>query len=123
MKTKRNQTKSINHLSGSWTAAEITISYKHKEEMKHAITGTEDAFQLIKQLWDKERIGIQEQFMTFFFNRAHKLIGYKVISTGTMNNCIVDVRLLVSLALHGLADAIIIAHNHPSENLQPSYTG
>jgi DNA repair protein RadC len=120
MHAKRRQNNSIEHLSGTWTVAELLITYKHKAEMTHSITGTEDAYELIKQLWDKERLGIQEQFMAFFFNRAHKLIGYKVISTGTMNNCIVDIRLLISLALHCLADAVIVAHNHPSGNLKPS---
>jgi DNA repair protein RadC len=75
---------------------------------------------LIRSLWNKERLCIQEEFLAFFFNRSNQLLGYKVISTGTMRNCLIDVKLLVSLTPVSLSEQVIIAHNHPSENLKPS---
>jgi len=32
----------------------------------------------------------------------------------------IDIRLIASLALHSLADYVIVAHNHPSGGLDPS---
>jgi DNA repair protein RadC len=58
--------------------------------------------------------------MAFFLNTASQLIGYRLINTGTMDNCLIDIRLLVSIALHCMASNVIIAHNHPSGNLQIS---
>jgi DNA repair protein RadC len=37
-----------------------------------------------------------------------------------MQFCFVDIKLLVSLALHSMACGVFIAHNHPSGNLLPS---
>lgn len=53
-------------------------------------------------------------------NTSKKTIGWKLLSTGTMANCIVDIKLLVSLALHCMATHVVIAHNHPSGNLKTS---
>jgi len=110
----------IDHLKGEWTVAELSVTYKPTTAQSPQITSTEEAHQLIRSLWNEESINLQEQFMAFFFNRANRLIGYRVISTGTMNACVVDVKLLVSLALHCLCEQVIIAHNHPSGNLKPS---
>ena len=48
------------------------------------------------------------------------MIGWRVISTGNMTTCIVDIKLLVSLALHCMATHVVIVHNHPSGNLKTS---
>ena len=37
-----------------------------------------------------------------------------------MTKCIVDIKLLVSLALHCMATHVMIVHNHPSGNLKAS---
>ncbi len=58
--------------------------------------------------------------MAFYLNRNHKLIGYRLITSGNMNSCTVDIKLLVSLALHSMASCVIIAHNHPSGSVKPS---
>ena len=119
--TKKNsRKKELKKVLGAWTIAEIQISYKPLTTNISRVTGVEDVHQLIRQLWDLEKICLQEQFVAYFFNVSNKIIGHKIISTGSMKQCVVDVRLLVSLALHCLADHVIIAHNHPSGNLKPS---
>lgn len=112
--------RSIDHLKGDWTVAELSVIYKPTTLKSPQITSTEGAHQLIRSLWNEETISLQEQFMALFFNRANRLIGFRVISTGTMDACVVDVKLLGSLALHCLCEQVIIAHNHPSGNLKPS---
>jgi DNA repair protein RadC len=42
----------------------------------------------------------QEQFVVVFLNNRQQVIGWRVLNTGSMETCIVDIRLLVSLALH-----------------------
>ena len=44
----------------------------------------------------------------------------KMISKGGIHGTVADLRLIFSVALTSLASAIIVAHNHPSGNLQPS---
>ena len=58
--------------------------------------------------------------MAFFFNRKGRTIGYRLICIGNMTSTHADIRLIVSLALHSLAAGVIIAHNHPSGDLEPS---
>ena len=42
------------------------------------------------------------------------------ISQGGVNNTLADIRLILKAAIDALASGIILCHNHPSGNLQPS---
>ena len=110
----------LKELQGDWTAAEISISFKSEILNNKLIATAEDAYTLIKSFWNKELINIQEQFMAFYFNRSNKLIRWTLINSGTQQVALVDVKLLVCLALQCMASFVIVAHNHPSGNLQPS---
>lgn len=112
--------KELKNLKGDWTLAELSISYKTKPNYLPIITSCDSVCKFLNEIWDKELINMQEQFMAVFLNRANRVIGYRLISTGSMNRCIVDIRLLVALALHSLSEAVVIAHNHPSGSLKPS---
>ena len=117
---RANKKNNLNHLEGSWTVAEIEIIYKPIITDHTVISSSSQAYELIKTLWDKEKINLQEQFAALFFNHSKKIIGWKVLSTGNMTKCIVDIKLLVSLALHCMCTHVMIVHNHPSGNLKAS---
>ena len=104
----------------NWTVAEIQIMYRPLMIDQPKILTSNDAYLLIRQLWDIENMFLQEQFAALFFNQAKKMIGWKVLSTGTMKKCIVDIKLLASLALNCMCTDVVITHNHPSGNLNPS---
>src|ERR1700680_1786930 len=106
----RNKSYYKNQLKGSWTVAEIEISYKPIIANHTVISSSFQAYELIKQLWDIEKINLQEQFAALFFNQSKKIIGWKVLSTGNMTKCIVDIKLLVSLALHCMCTHAMIIH-------------
>ena len=110
----------LQQLKGNWTVAEIEISYKPIITVQTVITSSYQAYELIKQLWNKDKISLQEQFAALFMNTSKKTIGWKVISTGNMTKCIVDIKLIVSLALHCMCTHVMIVHNHPSGNLKTS---
>ena len=115
-----NKRANLNQLKGPWTVAEIEISYKPIITNHTVISSSFQAYELIKQLWDNEKINLQEQFAALFFNQSKKIIGWKVLSTGNMTKCIVDIKLVVSLALHCMCTHVMIVHNHPSGNLKTS---
>lgn len=107
-------------IAGEWDLSKISITYDSTTVSEIVIRYSEDVNQLIQNLWNKELINLQEQMMAFYFNRRHKLISYRIISTGTMDKCLVDIKLICSLALQTMACVVIVAHNHPSGNLKPS---
>jgi DNA repair protein RadC len=84
IRNKHSKEENIKQLKGSWTVAEIEISYKPIITDHTAISSSFQAYELIKQLWDKEKINLQEQFAVLFFNQSKKIIGWKILSTGNM---------------------------------------
>jgi DNA repair protein RadC len=54
-------------------------------------------------------------------NRANQIIGVQRISEGSLTGTVVDVKIVLKGAIGILATSIILAHNHPSGNLNPSH--
>ena len=67
-----------------------------------------------------EDIGIFESFFTLLLSRSNTTIGYSKISQGGIAGTVVDVKLIAKYAIDALASSVILCHNHPSGNLQPS---
>lgn len=61
-----------------------------------------------------------EQFWVVFLNQNNRVITKMGLTSGGINQSVVDIRVLFKHALDHLATGVIIAHNHPSGNLQPS---
>ena len=61
-----------------------------------------------------------EVFAVVYLNRANKIIHFEIISRGGITGTIADPRLILRIALEQGATSIILCHNHPSGNLQPS---
>ena len=62
----------------------------------------------------------QENFLILCLNTKNKLIHSEVIFKGGLNACLVCPKTLFRTALKHNPDKIIIAHNHPSNDLKPS---
>jgi DNA repair protein RadC len=61
-----------------------------------------------------------EEFWVLFLNNSNKVISKSQLSKGGISGTIVDVRIVFKLALENGATGLILCHNHPSGNLQPS---
>ena len=101
---------------------ELSVGYKYTSSLENRpkITNNKEAFEVLSAIFDKNRIGLQEQFIVVLLNNANIVIGTLNVFSGGLNSTIVDVRIIVATALNIMATGIIIAHNHPSGNLQPS---
>ncbi len=62
----------------------------------------------------------QEHFLCVTLNGAHEILSIRTISVGTLNRCIIHPREVYAEALMERCAAIILAHNHPSGNTEPS---
>jgi len=61
-----------------------------------------------------------EVFAVVFLNRANKVNHFEIISKGGITGTVADPRIILKKALEEEATSIILCHNHPSGNLQPS---
>lgn len=62
----------------------------------------------------------QEHFILLSLNSKGKVIGYKVISSGTENSTLVNPSMVYRAALVLGGTSIVCAHNHPSGDPRPS---
>lgn len=61
-----------------------------------------------------------EEFWILLLNRANKVVAREQISLGGVAGTVVDAKVVFRKAIEGMASSIILVHNHPSGNLQPS---
>lgn len=101
---------------------EVELVYKTK--VKHSdriqVKGSEQLHTLLRELYREDSIDLQEVFIVLFLNRAAKVIGYWEASKGSRTGTVIDPALLMKAAIDCGACYIVLTHNHPSGNLQPS---
>ncbi len=61
-----------------------------------------------------------EEFWVIFLNRANQVIKKDRISIGGITGTVADVRMIFKMAIENLSCGIILVHNHPSGNTDPS---
>lgn len=62
----------------------------------------------------------RERFAVLFLNAQHRALAFDMMFTGTLTQTSVYTREIVLAALGYGAAAVVLAHNHPSGNVQPS---
>ena len=75
-----------------------------------------DAYEVLKRYARSK----QEQFIVITLNGAHETISVYLVSLGLLNRTIVHPREVFNRAIKDSSAAIIVAHNHPSGQLEPS---
>ncbi|NQV52274.1 MAG: DNA repair protein RadC [Flavobacteriales bacterium] len=100
--------------------AALELGRRRKEkstEPRPRITSSADAFDLLYPvLTDLDH----EEFYIVLLDRANHVIDTVRISQGGVAGTVADAKLIFRSALERLASGIILAHNHPSGNLNPS---
>jgi|SRR5579859_2539871 len=107
-----------------YEVAEIQLLYtsKVKSSMRPKITNSRAAFEIFLDNWHKAKIEFVEQFKVMLLNRANKVLGLVEISSGSSTGTIADPKLIFVAAIKANACGVIVAHNHPSDNLKPSHS-
>jgi DNA repair protein RadC len=100
--------------------SEIKVSYSNKSKELQIITDSKSSYTILLACWNKHTIELQEEFKVLLLNRRNAVLGIYSLSKGGVSGTIVDVKLVFSVALKCNASHIIIAHNHPSNNLKAS---
>lgn len=113
-------------LNGIGTARAVTIAAALELGRRRKMTEIPDVIQ-IKCSKDVAEIFqpflsdlLHEEFWILFLNRSNKVIDKMKLSQGGVSGTVTDVRLVMKKAIEYLASGIIVCHNHPSGNLNPS---
>lgn len=61
-----------------------------------------------------------EEFWVLLLNRSNRVVNKIKISQGGISGTVIDVRLILKKAIENETSSIILCHNHPSGNLEPS---
>jgi DNA repair protein RadC len=100
-------------------AKKFDLKATDSEFTKVKITGSETAEKYIRQFYGDD-LEIFESFFILLLNRANETIGYAKISQGGIVGTIVDKKIILKYVVESLASGVILAHNHPSGNINPS---
>jgi DNA repair protein RadC len=104
-----------NHLK--YIVPEIRLALIREPGVKAlALRGAEDLDQFIEPLKHYS----EEHFVSFHLNAKLEVIGYQIVSRGTLSASLVHPREVFKAALLANSYALIVAHNHPAGSLNPS---
>jgi DNA repair protein RadC len=76
-----------------------------------------DVFENYQSLFKDQ---VRERFIVFWLNSANKVVGFEIISEGILNSSLTHPREVFRGAIVATAASVLLAHNHPSENIEPS---
>lgn len=102
--------------------SEVQLGYKSKlpASQRPVIKSSRDAFDLLVQNWDSNTLEYVEEFKILLLNRGNAVLGIVPISKGGVSGTVTDVRVILQAAVLSNASGLIVCHNHPSGNLNPS---
>jgi DNA repair protein RadC len=96
--------------------AELT-KRKYRGKQPRVIRGPDD---VVATLGSKFRSEDREHFLVLLLNARHEVIGKETVSVGSLNASIVHPREVFKPAVLHSAASIVLAHNHPSGDPEPS---
>ena len=103
-----------------YTVGEVELSYKPQFKSLHQVSCSEDAYKYLLPTYKEGTICYKEYFKVLSLNQSNQVLGYTLISEGGITETCADVRVILQAALLTNSVALILAHNHPSGNMNPS---
>lgn len=88
-----------------------------KKKKLKSLYSPEDVYRLLKSKIGHHK---KEYFVMLSFDTRNNVIGIDTISIGTLNASLVHPREMFEIAIRRHAASVIIAHNHPSGDPDPS---
>ena len=96
---------------------EVSVQYSQKKTRLVYVTEIQIAADLFRELL---LTNVKECFVTLFLDIKMKVIGWNLVSIGSSNETLVQPVQIFQPAMLAGAEYIIISHNHPSGDCQPS---
>ena len=104
-----------NHLK--YIVPEIRLALIKEPGVKpQSLTGPQDLEKFVEPL----KHYAEEHFVSFHLDAKNQVIGYQIVSRGTLTSSLVHPREVFKAALLANSHSIIVAHNHPAGSLKAS---
>ena len=98
------------------------INLVREKSIKYQATAStaEQAAEIIRKTITECGQSDREQLMVLMLDVKNRIIGTNIVSVGSVSSSIVCLRELFKPVILANSVALIVAHNHPSGDLQPS---
>ena len=100
--------------------AAFTLASKIAEELQRESPVLDNPEAIAQLLREQNRLKVVETFQVLLLNTRRRLIRVEEISQGTLDTILVHPREVFRGAIIAAASAIVMMHNHPSGESQPS---
>jgi len=110
----------IGHAKAIVILASLELGRRRNESdviVRKKIKTSRDAFEIFKSTMGDRPY---EEFWIILLNKANRILRKSSISEGGISGTVVDPKKIFKIALDHHATSIILGHNHPSGNVQPS---
>ena len=97
-------------------AAALELGRRKYSHLRAVIHSPEDLIPFVRNY----AVSTKEHFLAVTLTGGHEIIQIHVISVGTLDKTLIHPRDIFSVAIKENAAAIIVCHNHPSGNCNPS---
>jgi len=106
-----------NTICMKYVLREVELKYKHFKRIKsNTIKSSKEVFDWFRKLRDEAR----EKMLIVYFDSKNTVIAFNAHSQGTVNQCSVYPREIVRVGIMLNASCVILIHNHPSGEIEPS---
>lgn len=98
----------------------VSLVYEGSLHDRPIINNTDDAKRLFKNYWKLHPANDQEQFVVACLDTKHRVQCVVKVTVGTLDASLVHPREVFKPAFIEGSSAILLSHNHPSGNPEPS---
>jgi DNA repair protein RadC len=84
------------------------------------ISRAENVSEYAQQYLYGEDIEVYESMWLLLLNRANNVVGFVRMSQGSSDGTIMDIKMISTYAVQSLTASMILIHNHPTGNIEPS---
>lgn len=111
-----SEEKGLGKAKASQIMAMLVLGKRLHDKTKPEILNQQDVWKLCVDFRESKK----EHFVAFYLDTQGKVIERQIVSIGTLDASLVHPREVFEPAVALHAASIIVAHNHPSGNLEPS---
>ena len=99
---------------------QISMKYKRSPVELMRVRDSKDVADVARLCFDADTIEWVESMLVIALNQHNKVMGFYKVGQGGITGTVCYPRVIYQFALLASATSLVIAHNHPSGNLNPS---